>query len=235
MKLRLVAAVLLSFAALTPAAAREILDNFCPIVITVSCPDTASPGKPVTYRVSVTGADPSATLTFKWRVSSGRIISGQGTREIQAESDGRMQTATVEVRGIPVDCYASNSCTSNICTLPQSARKLAEYGEKVSLGDEKAYLDHFAVELRNDPNASGYVIVYAGRRARPGEARALGKRARDYLVNTRGIAADRVVAVDGGHRGRRGVELFVVPAGAAPPGATPAVKPVVNRRGKNRG
>lgn len=235
MKPRLAAAVLLSFAALAPAGspAREGVDNPCP-TITVSCPDGASPGKPATYRVSVSGADPSVTPTFKWSVSSGKIISGQGTAEIQVESHGSTQTATVEVGGYPSLCATTVSCTLNICKLPPSARKVDEYGEETSLWDEKARLGSFAQELLNDPTATGYVIAYAGRRARRDGVRRLGERAKDYLVNGWGIAADRVFAVDGGRRERRAVELFVAPAGAAPPLATPAVKPAVKRPGENR-
>src|ERR1043165_3773873 len=44
------------------------------------------------------------------------------------------------------------------------------YGD-LSWEDEKAHLDNFAIALQNDPGATGYIIVYAGRRSCVGEAK----------------------------------------------------------------
>jgi hypothetical protein len=48
------------------------------------------------------------------------------------------------------------------------------------------------------------------------------ERAKDYLVNTRGIDAGRIMTVDGGCRADVAVELWVVPTGATPPSANTA-------------
>ncbi|MDQ2921342.1 MAG: hypothetical protein M3R52_07010, partial [Acidobacteriota bacterium] len=53
-----------------------------------------------------------------------------------------------------------------------------------------------------------------------GEAQARADRAKDYLVNTRGIDAGRLTTVDGGCRSDLAVELWVVPTGATPPAAS---------------
>src|SRR5437762_9721163 len=39
-------------------------------------------------------------------------------------------------------------------------------------------LDQMAIELQNSPGSTGYIIAYAGRRSRAGEAERMGKRDR---------------------------------------------------------
>jgi len=95
-----------------------------------------------------------------------------------------------------------------------------EYGD-VTVGDEKARLDNFAIELQNDPTARGYLICYGGRRASRGAARRRCERAKNFLVVSRGVDAARLVALDGGYRESPTVEAWVVPSGAQPPLPTP--------------
>jgi hypothetical protein len=98
---------------------------------------------------------------------------------------------------------------------------LDEYGD-IKFNDEKARLDNFAIELQNNPGSTGFIVVYGGC---TGQGQARGERARDYLVNTRGIGADRIQIIDGGCREALSVELYVCPAGSQPPAATPTVTP----------
>jgi hypothetical protein len=130
-------------------------------------------------------------------------------------------TATVDVGGYGPTCSTSQSCTVSIPTV-QTSRKFDEYGN-IRFNDEKARLDNFAIALQNEPGAQGHIIAYGGRRGRAGEAQARADRARDYLVNTRGIDPGRIVTVDGGFRENLTVELWIVPTGAAAPTATPTV------------
>jgi PKD domain len=196
----------------------------CPTV-TVSCPDTVPVGSPITFTANVSGGDSSVTPTFNWTVSAGTISSGQGTSSIMVDTTGvsGTVTATVDVGGYGRECSTSNSCTTSLP--PEAkARKIDEYGN-IRFNDEKARLDNFAIELQNDPTAQGYLVCYGGRRGRTGEAQRRCDRAKDYLVTTRGITADRIVTVDGGFREDLTVELWIVPQGATPPPAAPTVDP----------
>ena len=118
-------------------------------------------------------------------------------------------------------------------------RKIDSYGD-VSFKDEKARLDAFLAELKKEPDSQGYIMAYAGKRARRGEAAARGRRAQDYLVNVDRECMDarRIVVVDGGYRERLTVELFLVPAGGIPPRPEPTVDPsevqIIGSRGKGR-
>ena len=179
----------------------------------------------MTFTANVSGGGPHVTPTFNWTVSAGTISSGQGTSSITVDTTGVSGTitATVEVGGYDRSCSASASCTTSFPAQPVP-RKIDEYGN-IRFNDEKARLDNFAIELQNDPTSTGYIIAYGGRTGRAGEAQRRADRAKNYLVNTRGISADRIVTVDGGFREELTVELWIVPSGATPPPASPTVDP----------
>jgi hypothetical protein len=77
----------------------------------------------------------------------------------------------------------------------------------------------------DEKNRQGYIIAYAGQIARAGEAMARANRAKSYLVRVRRFPAGQLKAIDGGYREESTLELYVVPAGACPPMATPTIDP----------
>ena len=91
--------------------------------------------------------------------------------------------------------------------------KFDEYGN-IKFNDEKARLDNYAIQLQNAPGSQGTIIAYG---SCAGEAQARADRAKDYLVNTRGIEAGRITTVDGGCRADLTVQLWIVPSGADAP------------------
>lgn len=91
----------------------------------------------------------------------------------------------------------------------------------IPFSDEKARLDNFAIHLRKEPQLKGYIIVYAGPRARSGTAQARAKRAKDYLVKVRRIDEGRIVTMDGGCKDRLEVELYAPPNSMSPPTPNP--------------
>ena len=95
------------------------------------------------------------------------------------------------------------------------ARKLDEFGD-IQASDLIARLDNLAIQLQNEPTARGFLIVYRERRDMPGLSNRFAHRMKDYLVNTRGLSAERVVTVDGGIAGCLTQELWIVSPGGAP-------------------
>jgi hypothetical protein len=186
----------------------------CPTV-SVSCPTDVEPNAPITFTASVTNG-PSA-VTYNWSVSAGTISSGQGTSTITVDTNGQSGssiTATVSVGGADPSCTGTTaSCTTSVKVAPPPASKFDEYGN-IRFNDEKARLDNYAIQLQNNPGSQGTIIVYG---SCAGEAQQRGDRAKDYLVNTRGIEAGRITVVDGGCRADLTVQLWVVPQGAAAP------------------
>lgn len=189
----------------------------CPNVA-IYCPDTVTPGAPVTFTANLTGGTSSIAPIYNWTVSAGTIINGQGTPSIQVDTTGlggQPITARLSVEGYQRSCPAD--CTVQIPRKISSTQ--VDYYPPIRLNDEKARLDNFAIQLQNDPNAKGYIIVYGGAKAKPNEKRLRIKRAYDYVTNTRGISSDRIVTREGGVRDVTTTELWIVPLGADPPAA----------------
>jgi len=208
-----------------------------------TCPDSVDQGTPVTFTV---GGNLTATppiTGYNWTVSAGTITSGQGTPSITVSTDGlagQSVTATVELVGVDPSCPRTTSCTTSVKPLPAACRKFDEYGN-IRFNDEKARLDNYAIQLQNEPTATGVIIAYG---TCEGEGLARGNRAKDYLVNTRGIDASRITVIDGGCMPELKVELWVCPAGATQPtpSTTGAVSPCpeckkkpARRGGRRRG
>ena len=87
----------------------------------------------------------------------------------------------------------------------------------IRFNDEKARLDNYAIQLQNQTGSQGYIIAYG---TCEGEGQARADRAKNYLVNTRGIEAGRITTVDGGCRADLTVQLWIVPTGAPNPAAS---------------
>ncbi|HEY8227303.1 MAG TPA: hypothetical protein VIG25_18670 [Pyrinomonadaceae bacterium] len=189
----------------------------CPTV-SVSCPSQADPGTPVTFNATIS-PDPGVPVTYNWSVSAGTITAGQGTNSITVDTTGlggQTVTATVSLGGLDPSCTGTTaSCSVTITAPPPPAVKFDEYGN-IRFNDEKARLDNYAIQLQNQPGSTATIIVYG---SCAGEAQTRGDRARDYLVNTRGIEASRITVVDGGCRPDLTVQLWIVPAGATAPAA----------------
>ncbi len=192
----------------------------CP-QIAVSCPDAVDVGQPITFTASVGGGAEGMSPTYNWSVSAGTITSGQGTSTITVDTaglGGQSVTATVSVGGADPSCTNTASCTSAVRPEKPLAVKFDEYGN-IRFNDEKARLDNYAIQLQNQPGSTATIIAYG---SCEGEAQARADRAKDYLVNTRGIEAGRITTVDGGCRSDLTVQLWIVPTGADQPVADTA-------------
>ena len=104
-----------------------------------------------------------------------------------------------------------------------------EYGN-IRFRDEKAMLDHYASQLRLDPDTIVYIFAFSGRVACTGEAKARAARARNYLVKKQGIPPERVIWKDGGLRENLSVELWLRSRAKPAPEPTPTVDPAYATR-----
>ncbi|MDT7602394.1 MAG: hypothetical protein QOF61_391 [Acidobacteriota bacterium] len=229
-------------------------------------PNCTASGSTVSLTANATDPD-GDTLLFTWSTTGGRI-TGDGpnvTWDLSGVAPGSY-TASVEVDdGCGCIAYSSTTVVVDRCPCiptptpapiftptptptpsptpppPELSRKFDQYGN-IPRNDVKARLDNFANELQANPGAQGYIIAYGGRVGPAGEAQRRADFAKDYLVNTRGIDAGRLVTIDGGFMEEATTELWIVPAGAQPPTASPTVdpsqvktsRPPVRRRGRRR-
>jgi hypothetical protein len=193
-------------------------DLVCPTV-TVDCPSEANDPGSVTFKANFHPGTPSVSPTYNWSVSAGTITAGQGTDTITVDTTGKggqTVTATVELGGIDPSCPRTASCSAQVKAPPLNPRKFDEYGN-IRFNDEKARLDNFAIQLQNEPSTRGAIVGYGSCDA---EGMTRANRAKDYLVNTRGIDAGRIDVIDGGCMPELKVELWIVPAGATAPAAS---------------
>lgn len=187
----------------------------CPTV-GITCPEQIKAGQPVTFSSSLSGGTGNVPSIFNWTISGGRITSGQGTSSITVDTSGlagQSIRASLSMGGYEVECAAS--CTIEF-PIPLTSRKFDEYPD-IARNDEKARLDNFAIELQNDPTATGYILIYPERRGRLAAVQARSTGIIDYLVNSRGIDARRIVILVGPQRDQLMVELWLSPQGAVAP------------------
>src|SRR5262245_40528101 len=193
-----------------------VIQPSCPVV-EVSCPSSIAINEPLTFSARVSGGTPSVSPVYNWTVSGGTIEEGQGTSSIRVDTTGQAGqtvTATLSMGGYTLNCSAT--CSISIPIPSAKCRKFDEFPE-ISRNDEKARLDNYAVEIQNDPTATAYVVIYPARSGKSANAQRPSVQIVDYLVNSRGIDARRIVTLVGGARDSMSVELWSCPQGAIPP------------------
>lgn len=186
----------------------------CPTV-NISCPDKVAVDQPVTFTSTITGSLGNVVPTYNWTVSAGTIIEGQGTPTIKVDTaglDGQSIKAGLSLGGFNLDCSANCSIEFPI---PLVCRKFDEFAE-LSRNDEKARLDNYFIDLQNDPTSTAHVIVHPAQSGKPGAVQTQTTHIVDYLVNSRGLDARRIVTTVGTPRGAMTVELWSCPQGATP-------------------
>ncbi len=204
----------------------------CPYPVNVTAPATVNDGDIVTFTADVGYTGPSG-LNYTWTVSppAARILSGAGTATITVDSSGlnnRRLTAILVVDDGSGDraCRQTAQAATGVAALPQlTPPKRFDEFPSITHDDDKARFDNLAIELQNNPGSTGYVVAYAGRNSRAGEADRMGRRAIEYLTTMRGLSGDRVRYINGGYRDTNSFELWLVPQGAAPPSPTPTLTP----------
>lgn len=138
-------------------------------------------------------------LDYKWSVSDGIIVAGQGkpwitvdsTREISNESI----TVKVIVTGFPEGCSNSAESTAYIAIIADPV-EADEFG-KLKPADEKARLDVFLVKLSNESEFKGYIVARFPKSTGASVIRKRIKRIKDHIFLVRKISKDRVVILVG--------------------------------------
>lgn len=124
----------------------------------------------------------------------------------------------------PLPLEARDETLKHRTTWNQCAHKFDEYGN-IRGNDTKARLDNYAIQLRNNPEARGYMIFYGPRRGRAGIVQRRLNNESGYLFYARGIEKYQVTAVIGGNNEDVMTELWIVPKGCAAPKPAPTVPP----------
>lgn len=205
----------------------------CPYPVNISAPSTVNEGDTIAFASDVTYSGSSA-LNYTWTVSppSARIISGAGTPTITVDTTGLGRQNVTAI--LVVDdgsgeaaCRQTAQAVTNVTPPPVPPVACREFDkfQSVSYDADKARFDNFAIQLQQEPESQGYIFVYSGRRSRAGQAERMTERARSYLIQSRGIDPARLIITSGGYQETDTYELWICPAGAQPPQASPTVSP----------
>ncbi len=200
----------------------------CPYNIRLDGPERVVEGDLITFASFNAVKNDSIPVNYNWTVSPKnlRITSGLGTPAITVDTTGfggQTINADLDVNDGVYDanCRQKISVPTVVDKLPPppSPRKFDEF-ESLAFDDDKARLDAFTIELQNNPDAQGYIIMYQGTdkvSMRTRKVDVISKRTLDYLVKARGIDPRRIVITNWGTRPKTTYELWVIPPGAQPP------------------
>ena len=165
---------------------------------------------PFYFKVQISDGAPNQKVSYQWSITSGRIVNGQGTSSIKAvANDSHNITATVEVQGLPAECGQAIASLSVITEPARPVQQIDEFGS-LPLEKIKSRLDKLAYQLRSQPGARGYILS-SGKWS-------LSGRAQKYLLTEHGLESGRVVYVQRKTKRPLMIRLYIVPAGANPPG-----------------
>jgi hypothetical protein len=187
----------------------------CPAISVLPPAGIVQPGEKFLFTGAVEGEMPK-NVSFQWEVSGGRIVEGQGTLKLTADADWRPDgvtiTATLKVLGLPAACPISYSVTGGI-TGPHRPILVEEFGRRPK-ADIEAILRKLFVELGDNPNNQGYIILY-------GTDKEMTARERLIInsINVRRFPTERTTIVRGGtlESGKVYTKPYRVPPGADNP------------------
>jgi hypothetical protein len=99
--------------ATTSSAVPQQIEYLCP-AFEIICPETQSRRKKLSFKVQFTPfVAPSPRTTYRWRVTAGKIIAGQGTQMITVDISKVRKTsvkATLKLGGFRKECPLTASC-----------------------------------------------------------------------------------------------------------------------------
>jgi hypothetical protein len=208
-----------------PTKTETVVVERCECIDCVECPTVSvnapggvtEPGENVTFTANVSGG--SGNVTYNWSISSGEIVSGQGTPVLTVRTTrdmaGENVTATVNVVDNGNTCETCNISRSEVAPIDTLPRTRFTEQRKGPADQVKAFVDNYIIELNADQNATGYIINY-------GTPAEITRRERDiraaFAFRGESALLNRVTFVRGGNTGEGIITRYwIVPAGAEIP------------------
>jgi hypothetical protein len=151
-------------------------------------------------------------LEYVWSVSSGTIVAGQGTSQIEVrEPNGSCITATVEIRGFPESCPSTASEVACGDPAPQPI-KLDEFVGALAEVRSERFIEAFN-KAKQDSFAQVYVLISGARRNPASSIRKKREILMKRITITCRFDPQRVTFVISDKHDDR-VAIWLVPAGA---------------------
>lgn len=207
------------------------------VVLDYRCPTYTFPGNTqIVMRAEIIGAkelldeQQAKRIVFKWELSEGKLLNGQGTGKVTVDTSGIAKgkisfiDVKLQVEGAPPYMEREKTCKLRIDPKCDAPVLFDEYGE-ASGREDRQHLDRLAAYLKDaGPDATAYIISYAGRSACHYEAEWRADRVRKYLVERGKVPNDHIITVDGGVRENWNVDLFIQAQGTCGPLPSPTLQ-----------
>jgi hypothetical protein len=134
----------------------------CPTITVIGPAGITYPGETMTFAVTVTNDAVTQNLKYSWSVSVGVITSGQGSRAITVVTDRSMEganvTATATIDGLSPNCTREMSETAPVAMIP-IGEPIDDWPDSLASDDKRARLDAFFMELSNNPDNVGIMVI----------------------------------------------------------------------------
>jgi hypothetical protein len=171
--------------------------------------------EPFKFAVNVKGKV-RGEIKYRWVVSKGQIIEGQGTPEITVvEPDGADSlTASVELLGLPEGCArtASETTPSDETVQPILIDELELPITTISEKTLRAAAD----EQKQNPNNKLYLVAYTDKNISQFEVRQGIRRVSDFLIKEMKLTADDF-QIEAVRSETNSVKIYRLPPGADKP------------------
>ena len=134
-------------------------ENRCPEFSIKSPTEVTKAGEEIVFQLITDKNFEKYNVKYFWTVSSGKIVSGQGTKTLTILSNSINTPMAIEanitISGLPEGC--SNSSLAFAAVYEElRPEKIDEYADE-KYGNIKAQIDALYVELKKHPQASGVI------------------------------------------------------------------------------
>jgi len=146
------------------AAFAQTSRNVCPKISFVLPNQMLFPDEPITFSARVGENMKKQNLSYEWAFSTGKILKGQGTSQVEflatEEDEAANVNISVKVFGLPKDCSNTYSDIFGIASLPigKPFEKLGKPNKK-RLREYFVRIDGFMIPVEDYPKSEGLITI----------------------------------------------------------------------------
>ena len=183
----------------------------CPEISLIGPAALISQGEKLKFTLTVSPVEKELPLKYVWRVTGGKIVTGQGTTSIEVTREELSLTVTVEVLGLPHGCPHTFS-ERGWFEPPPAAIKVGVW----KYGSDLSPLQRFVIGMAAAAGDQGYIFIVKGPAATPESLNRLRQTVIDHSPKDGALYSPRITLVDA-EGPEELVELWRVPPGASNP------------------